>query len=71
VDSICVDDLALLMREYESLRAEIAQRVTSRMQMLGFPGVIAALAAGTDGVSLHGPSLYPDSPTALPDTSDD
>jgi hypothetical protein len=45
--------------------------VTSRMQMLGFPGVIAALAAGTDGVSLHGPSLYPDSPTALPDTSDD
>ncbi|MEV0210663.1 hypothetical protein AB0H97_36305 [Streptomyces sp. NPDC050788] len=59
------------MREYESLRAEIAQRVTSRMQMLGFSGVIAALAAGTDGVSLHRPSLYPDSPTALPDTSDD
>ncbi|MFF4756936.1 hypothetical protein ACWD5R_45365 [Streptomyces sp. NPDC002514] len=50
--------IALLMREYESLRTEIAQRVTSRMQILGFSGVIAALVTGTGGVSLHRPSVY-------------
>ncbi|NEY32011.1 hypothetical protein GTU99_07325 [Streptomyces sp. PRKS01-65] len=50
--------IALLMREYESLRAEIAQRVASRMQILGFSGVIAALVMGAGGVSLHEPSAY-------------
>ncbi|MFE5923559.1 hypothetical protein [Streptomyces sp. NPDC056468] len=50
--------IALLMREYESLRAEITQRITSRMQILGFSGVIAALVAGTGGVSLHRPAAY-------------
>ncbi|MER5528386.1 hypothetical protein ABT075_28005 [Streptomyces sp. NPDC002677] len=47
----------LLMREYESLRAEIAQRVASRMEILGFSGVIAALLS-TGGLSLHKPNLY-------------
>ncbi|WP_329296314.1 hypothetical protein [Streptomyces sp. NBC_01455] len=43
--------IALLMREYESLRAEIAQRVASRMQILGFSGVIAAIVVGAGGSS--------------------
>ncbi|MFC8920488.1 hypothetical protein ACFT5C_32605 [Streptomyces sp. NPDC057116] len=50
--------IALLMREYESLRLEVTHRVTSRMQVLGFTGVIAALVGGTGGVSLDSPSAY-------------
>lgn len=49
--------IALLMREYESLRTEVAERVSSRMQVLGYSGVIAALLA-TGGLSLHKPNLY-------------
>ncbi|MGW0735601.1 hypothetical protein [Streptomyces sp. NPDC002851] len=47
----------LLMREYEALRAEVEQRVSSRMQVLGFSGVIAAILA-TGGLSVDKPNLY-------------
>lgn len=49
--------ISLLMREYESLRAEVSQRVAARMQILGFAGVIAALIT-TGGLSPHKPNLY-------------
>ncbi|MDJ1135056.1 hypothetical protein [Streptomyces iconiensis] len=49
--------IALLMREYESLRAEVSQRIAARMQVLGFSGVIAALMA-TGGLSPDEPNLY-------------
>jgi hypothetical protein len=49
--------IALLMREYESLRAEISGRIGARMQILGFSGVIAAVIA-TGDLSPHKPNLY-------------
>ncbi|QKW08826.1 hypothetical protein HUT18_23050 [Streptomyces sp. NA04227] len=51
------ETIALLMREYDSLRCEISERVAARMQVLGFSGVIAALIT-TGGLSPHGPNLY-------------
>ncbi|MEU9984384.1 hypothetical protein [Streptomyces sp. NPDC050856] len=49
--------IALLMREYESLRTEVAHRVAARMHILGFSGVVAALIA-TGGLSPHKPNVY-------------
>ncbi|MFJ5218750.1 hypothetical protein ACIP98_29020 [Streptomyces sp. NPDC088354] len=53
-----VEVIALLMKEYEVLRAEIAQRVLSRMQILGFAGVAAALIAGLGEISWSKPAVY-------------
>lgn len=49
--------VALLMREYETLRSEIVQRVASRMNILGFGGVIIALVA-SGGLSPQRPNVY-------------
>ncbi|WP_461033472.1 hypothetical protein [Streptomyces mayteni] len=49
--------IALRMREYDSLRNEIQQRVAARTQIAGFAGVIAALLSA-ENLSLDRPNLY-------------
>ncbi|MFG2135520.1 hypothetical protein [Streptomyces sp. NPDC048650] len=50
--------IALLLREYDTLRAEITQRISARTQIAGFAGVISAVVAGSGGLSLRGPNVY-------------
>jgi hypothetical protein len=50
--------IALLLQEYGTLRIEITQRLTARIQVAGFTGAVAALIASTTGPTLRGPNLY-------------
>ncbi|GGR46742.1 hypothetical protein WEB32_02280 [Streptomyces netropsis] len=50
--------IALRMKEYESLRAEVTQRVNARQQIAGFAGVISALLSTGSGFALGSWKLY-------------
>ncbi|MBG7696616.1 hypothetical protein HCJ76_00495 [Streptomyces sp. MC1] len=51
-------EIAALFEEYRALREEVTQRVASRMQMIGFAGVVSALLAASDRIAPSGPALY-------------
>ena len=50
--------ISLLLEEYKTLRAEITQRLTARIQVVGFTGAVAALLAASSNLSLRRPNLY-------------
>lgn len=51
-------EIGALFEEYRTLREEITQRISARMQMIGFAGIISALLAASDHLSLRSPSPY-------------
>jgi hypothetical protein len=51
-------EIAILLEEYRALREEVAQRVASRMQMIGFAGIISALLAVSNKLTLSGRTAY-------------
>jgi hypothetical protein len=50
--------ISLLLEEYQTLRAEITQRLTARIQVAGFSGAIAAVLAASSNLNLGRPNLY-------------
>jgi len=50
--------IALLLEEYRALRAETTQRLTARIQVTGFIGVVVALLAATSDLTFRKPNLY-------------
>ena len=52
------EEIAALFEEYRTLREEIAQRISARMQMIGFAGIISALLAASNRLSYQSPSPY-------------
>lgn len=51
-------EIATLFEAYRTLREEVTQRVASRMQMIGFAGIISALLAVTNEFSFDAPAVY-------------
>jgi hypothetical protein len=51
-------EIAILFEEYRTLREEVTQRVASRMQMIGFAGIISALLAVSNKLSFNAPAVY-------------
>ncbi|GHC65739.1 hypothetical protein GCM10010309_29210 [Streptomyces violaceochromogenes] len=51
-------EIAILFEEYRTLREEVTQRVASRMQMIGFAGIISALVAVSKKFTLGAPTVY-------------
>ncbi|MEU9626276.1 hypothetical protein AB0D89_05565 [Streptomyces luteogriseus] len=51
-------EIATLFEEYRTLREEVTQRVASRMQMIGFAGVISALLAVSKKFTFGAPTVY-------------
>ncbi|MET9012914.1 hypothetical protein ACWC4C_08915 [Streptomyces olivaceoviridis] len=51
-------EIATLFEEYRTLREEVTQRVASRMQMIGFAGVISALLAVSNKLTFSAPTVY-------------
>jgi hypothetical protein len=55
--------ISLLAEEYRALRAELTQRLTARMQVVGFVGAVSALLAGlvawvSEDLIYTSPSLF-------------
>ena len=50
--------IALLLEEYKVLRAEFAQRVTVRVHLLGFVGVLAAVLVAAGGFRRDSATVY-------------
>ena len=50
--------ISLLLEEYKTLRAEITQRLTARIQVAGFTGAVSAVLAASSNLSLRRPNLY-------------
>lgn len=51
-------EIATLFEEYRTLREEVTQRVASRMQMIGFAGIISALLAVSKEITFGAPTVY-------------
>jgi hypothetical protein len=51
-------EIAALFEEYRTLREEVTQRVASRMQMIGFAGIISALLAVSNKLTFDAPTMY-------------
>lgn len=45
------EEISALLEEYRTLREEITQQISARMQMIGFAGVIPALQSRGVGTS--------------------
>jgi hypothetical protein len=52
------NEIAALFEEYRTLREEATQRVAARMQMIGFAGIISALLAVSNKITLNAPTVY-------------
>jgi hypothetical protein len=52
------EEISALLEEYRTLREEITQRISARMQMIGFAGIISALLAASNLLSYKSPSPY-------------
>ncbi|SEN16346.1 hypothetical protein [Actinacidiphila rubida] len=59
------EEIAALLEEYRTLREEITQRISARMQLIGFAGIISALLAASDHLTYTSPSPYVSALTLL------